>query len=387
MPAGNDVNLQAPLPAASALERQQRSSLRVKCAVLGVLVVALLALSAGIGVNDYKIHSPQEVLDSLQTAAWLIGQFFSGYTYDATQVMHQCPSYYQVIGRLGSTFVALLCGVMVAVAGSLYQMVFRNPIAAPTMLGVNNGVSLGVIFLVIVYGGSALYMTAQRYLVCYIGAILVLAAVVALTFALGKGQLVPVDMLLIGSVISALVGQFIIYYSYCYFDDSTWALFNDLNEMTSINLEAISYITLTVAFVVSVVPIALLSFKINLVAFDPADIRMLGVDPSKLRAVALVCGTIMIISAQVHVGTVAVIALVAPFVSRSLFGVEFKKQLIGDALIGALLVLACSDITTLVRFALYSNGLELDVPIGLIANIVVMPLFAWVITLQQRSWD
>lgn len=387
MQAGSEQAKQAAMPATSALERQQRSSLRGKCVVLGVLVFVAAVASLGIGINDYQIHTPQEVLSSFQTAAWLAVQFFQGHTYNATQVMELCPWYYQVLGRLGAVFVSLLCGVMVALAGSLYQMVFRNPIAAPTMLGVNNGVSLGVIVLVLMYGGSAIYMTAQRYLVCYIGAILVLAVVVALTLALGKGQLVPVDMLLIGSVVSALVGQFIIYYSYCYFDESTWSLFNDLNEMININLEPVSYITLGVAFLVSVVPIVLLSFKINLVAFDEQEIRMLGVDPPKLRALALVCGTIMIISAQVHVGTVAVIALVAPFVSRSLFGVEFKKQLIGDVLIGALLVLVCADITTLVRFALYANGLELDIPIGLIANIIVMPLFAWVITLQQRSWD
>lgn len=370
-------------PETSALLVQQRSSTRKKCAVIGAILVVVALASLPIGVNDHVLHSPAEVVSAFQTFFWLVAQLFQGHTYNATQVMQLSPAFYQVLGRLGATFVCILCGIMTALAGSLYQMVFRNPIAAPTMLGVNSGVSLGVIFLVIAYGSGAMYLTGQRYLLCYIGAIAILAIVVALTLALGHGKLVPVDMLLIGSVVSSLVGQFVIYYSYCFFDTETWSLFNDLNEMLNINLEPLSYLCLIGAFCVSVTPVALMSFRMNLVAMDPDETRLLGVDPSRLRLVALVCGTIMIISAQVHVGTVAIVALVVPFVSRSVFGVEFKKQLVGDLLLGALVVLVSADLMALVRILLFQNGIVLDVPLGAIANVAVIPIFVWALAAKQ----
>ena len=381
--------MQAGNPAADTaiVRAERRPTIRKNCALAAVLV-ALVVLSAPIGADIKVVYGFGDVIDAISLWFEVTADAVSGgVNHTSLELLERCPAYYQVLSRFAITVIACACGAMTALSGALYQMVFRNPIAAPTMLGVGNGVTLGVVALVLLFGAAAPYMTGFRYVFCYVGAIMVLAAVVGIALGIGKGKLVVVDMLLVGTIISALVGQVVVFFTYCVFDEDTWAIYNALNEMLKINTEPVSLAVLAVAFAVSVVPVALLRFKMNAVAFDEADMRLAGTSPTVLRSIALACGTVMIISAQVQIGTVAMVALIAPYVARSAFGAEFSKQFLGAALIGAILVVICGDISSLAEVALYSQDISLDFPLGLAANLVCLPLFAWVIASQSRVWE
>ena len=381
MQAGNETALRI------AAREERRPYLR-KCCALGVVLVAVALVSLPLGTSMKTVFGFDEVVQAFALWAQVTYEgIASGAQYSTVQIMEQCPAYYQVLARLAVTVIGIACGAMTALSGALYQMVFRNPIAAPTMLGVGNGVTLGVVALVILFGTAAPYMTGFRYLFCYVGALVVLAAVVGLSLVIGKGRLVIVDMLLVGTVVSALAGQAITFFAYCVFDEDAWSVFNAINEMLDVNTEPLSLAVLAVAFAVSVIPVALLRFKLNAVAFGEADMRLSGMDPTFLRFIALACGTIMIISAQAQVGTVSMVALVAPYVARSAFGAEFTKQFWGAALLGAILVVACGDVTSLAEIAFVNAGIPLDFPLGLAANVVCLPLFAWIIAAQQRAWE
>ena len=368
------------------MHEQNRTYRGKRRALIAILVVACV-LSLPLTASTKAFCGFDQIFQAVALWFQVTLDSLSGTRHTSTELLEQCPMYYQVLSRIAITFVAVACGTMTSLSGSLYQMVFRNPIAAPTMLGVGNGITLGVVALVVIFGASAPYMTAFRYLFCYVGAIAVLALVVGLSFAIGKGRLVVVDMLLVGTVISALVGQAVIFFTYSVFDEDAWAVFNAINEMLDVNVEPLSLAVLAVALIVSVVPIALLRFKMNVVAFDEADMRLSGMNPTALRFVALACATIMIISAQVQIGTIAMVALIAPHVARSMFGAEFTKQFWGAVLVGAILVVVCNDLSALAEIAFFANDLELDFPIGLAANIVCLPLFAWVIASQNRMWE
>ena len=359
-----------------------------KCLALLAVLIVLSIASLPLGVDVKQIYGYGDVLGAL--SLWVevtLDNLTADVQHTSLELLERCPAYYQVLARIAVTGICIAGGAMTALSGGLYQMVFRNPIAAPTMLGVGNGVTLGVVALVVVFGASAPYMTGFRYLFCYIGALVVLALVIGLALAIGKGRLVVVDMLLAGTVISALAGQAIVFFTYCVFDEDAWEIFNAINEMLDVSTEPFSLVALAIALVVSIAPVALMRFKLNVVAFDEADMRLSGMNPTMLRFVALACATVMIISAQVQVGTIAMVALVAPYVARSAFGAEHSKQFWSAALIGAILVTACTDITSLLEIAFVAGGVPLDFPIGLVANLVCLPLFAWIIASQKRMWE
>ena len=142
-----------------------------------------------------------------------------------------------------------------------------------------------------------------------------------------------------------------------------------------------TYVTLLVGGIVALVPVIAFRFRLNLVSFDDAETRLLGVNADALRMLALVCGSIMILTAQVNIGQVAMASLVIPFVVRAVFGAEFRKQLVGNILCGALILLMAGDITTFVGIS------QINLDIGSVVTICAMPLFVWMIAVQQRGWE
>ena len=56
--------------------------------------------------------------------------------------------------RLPQALTALLCGSALAVCGLMLQTAFKNPLAGPSILGINSGASLGVAFVMLLFGGS-----------------------------------------------------------------------------------------------------------------------------------------------------------------------------------------------------------------------------------------
>lgn len=368
----------------SDLLQEERRALRKKLIILVAALVVLFFLSLSISVSEYEYYSPLEVLSCLGLRIQMFFQdvFTTATPLNVTQAMEIQPHYYEVMTRFGISLMTVICGVLLALAGTLYQNVFRNPIAAPTMLGVSSGINMGLIALVLLFQSSASYMTGYRYLFCYGGAILVLLVVMLSGRAVsGRRSFSVVDMLLVGSIISQLLGTVTTYIGYFYMDDTLWEVYYLISEQIKVNTEVISYISLFTVFVVGVVPIFLLRFSLNAMSFSDTDSKFLGVNANRLRFISLVCGSIMVIAAQIHCGMIAMVSLVVPHLSRFLFGAEFKKQFFGNILIGALLLLFCRNIAAMIPF------LEDGLPIGTVVSFVTMPIFVWMLAIQQRSWE
>ena len=118
-----------------------------------------------------------------------------------------------------------------------------------------------------------------------------------------------------------------------------------------------------------------------MMTFDDQEARVLGMNPSRMRALALVCGAIMILAASIHVGAVALVSLIVPFIARSLFGCAFDRQLIGNVCLSPILLLVCRDITDLVPFI--GEGLA----IGSVVGVVALPLFMVMMARHVRGWE
>ena len=239
--------------------------------------------------------------------------------------------------------------------------------------------------LVMLYGTAAGEMLKERYLYCYgFGAAILLFVVLAGKKLSGKGK--PFDivtMLLIGSIFGQLAGfvqQYVILFLYG--DDETIQnVFIELTQMLTVDTSALSWIVLGIAFAISFIPIYLMRFRMNALAFTEEEVRLFGINFTRLRAIALICGAIMMLAAQIHTGSVGMVSMIVPFMSRSWFGTEFTKQLTGNVCIGTLLLLICRDITDCIPFV--GDGLG----VGMIVQIVAMPLFAVIMAKHLNTWE
>ena len=359
-------------------------------ALLFVLVAVCLA-SLCISSTTYEVYGLDVVFHAIQVwAQTTIASLFGGEYFTTVDLIALEPKYFQVMVRIGTTFISVLCGVMLTVAGAIYQSVFRNPVAAPTMLGVSSGLNLGLVVFVLVFDTAATSpsATVPHYLFAYGGAIVALGIVLGVSFVLnGPKRFNVVDMMLVGSIVSLMVSQVILYVSYFVFSDELWLTYTELNEVLDVNTTPVAYAFLLVAAVVTLVPVIAFRFRLNALSFSDEETYCLGIDGTRLRYFAIVIATIMVIAALAHSGMVGMASLIVPFVSRAYFGAEFRKQLIGNVLIGATLVALCRAIASLLDIVLYYMGFLFEFPVGVVASLICMPLFVWIVASQQKTWE
>ena len=373
-------------------KRRTRIMVAVSVVLLAVLSFLSLGIMGAMGQNyaysgAYYFYTPVEVARALAEHAYnALAQVTHAWPQHSNEWLRQnVNGYWAIWHRAGVVGVTLLCGILLSLSGMLYQNVFRNPLAGPGLLGASSGVSMGIMLLVVLYGTTAPQMLTERYVYCYgFGAAILVFVVLAGKKLSGKGK--PFDivtMLLIGGICGQLAGfiqQYVILFLYGE-DETIQNVFIQLTQMLVVDTSPLSWACLAVAFAISFVPIYLMRFRMNALAFTEEEVRLFGINFTRLRAVALVSGAIMLLAAQIHTGMVGMVSMIVPFMSRSWFGTEFSKQLVGNVCIGTVLLLVCRDITDCVPFV--GDGLG----VGMIVQLVAMPLFVVIMAKHLNSWD
>lgn len=368
------------------------TALRVFISAVALLVLVFLSLgimgAAGDGYTysgKYMVYNPLQVAHVLYEHAYnalaVSTHWWSAHSND--WILANVPGYWAIEERAGVIGITLICAVLLSISGMLYQNAFKNPIAGPGMLGVGTGVSLGMMIMVALYSSAATTMLGMRYALCYgLGAAILLFVVIAGYKLSGPGK--PFDivtMMLVGSILSQLLGFVVSYITLFVMDEEQYLIFYTISQMLVVDSSPTSWFALSLACLFSLVPVFILRYKLNALSMEPEEARMLGLDYARIRAIALICGAIMILAAQVHVGMVSLVSLIVPFLARQLFGCESSRQLIGNLCIGPILLLICRDITDLIPFI--GDGLA----IGSIASVVMLPLFVVVMARQMRGWE
>lgn len=371
---------------ASRMLKEEKAELKGKIGLCAAVFVVLFLVSLCIEPTlGGGFMSPLRALDGVAAHFEVLFSSIVGQSSDLNyaQILEQHPGYYMVETRFANAIVVSLAGVLLAVAGSLYQTVFKNPIAAPTMLGVSNGVSLGILIFVLVFQQAALNMEGVRYAFSYAGAAIVLLLVLGLTKLIcGKVRAFSVfELLLVGSIFSQVCGGITQAITDTVMTDELWEVYQQISEYSAAYLGTVGVIVLIVVAVVTLVPVFAARYAINTISYSDLEAKLIGLDTNKIKVACLVCGTVMVTAAQISVGTVSMIALVVPFISRSLFGVEFKHQLWGDILIGAVLLLLCRDLVLLFPF------FNMELTLGSVVSFVTLPVYVWIIASKQRSWN
>ena len=156
----------------------------VYCVCLGVLIVVLFALNLLLGSVSIPAGDVLRILmgdDSLK------------------------PSWQFIIleSRLPQAITATLCGASLAVSGLLLQTAFRNPLAGPSIFGINSGAGLGVALVMLFLGGGLSVGSLQLsgFAAILVAAFIGAMAVMALIFFFSTLVRNNVMLLIIGIMI------------------------------------------------------------------------------------------------------------------------------------------------------------------------------------------
>lgn len=263
--------------------------------------------------------------------------------------------------RISRTVFSLCCGAALGVSGALMQSVTRNPIADPSILGVNTGASVFVV------SGIAFLNISSAYQ--YIGLALAGATITALFVfgigSMGRGGATPIKLVLAGAATSAalssLVSAIMLPRSYVMDQFRFW-------QVGSVGSGSWStVVTFTPFLIVGILVAFFTAPALNALALGDDVATGMGVRTGMLRLIAALAGVLLCGAVTALAGPIGFIGLLATHVMRLILGPDLRFVIPMSALSGAI-ILTISDICGRV---LGSPG-ELEV--GVVTAFVGAPL-------------
>jgi iron complex transport system permease protein len=317
-----------------------------------IVLVALLLLSAASLVTALAVGSlPVSVADVLAA--------LTGETSSQSDVVMQL--------RLPRALGAFACGGLLALAGALMQVLLRNPLGDPYVLGISGGAAVGAL-CALLFGLTALWVN----LAAFGGAFLVLLLVFGL--AHGEGSWVQSRLLLTGVIVSAGCGAAVsLILSIAPEQSLHGMLFWIMGDAAYISQPLLALGFLLVG-VLLVLPLAR---DLNVLARGDTQAAALGVSVAALRWFTYFLAALLTSVAVATAGSIGFIGLVVPHLMRLLLGNDQRLLLPASALGGgALLVMA----DTLARTVIAPQQL----PVGVLTALIGVPLFLYLLARQGR---
>lgn len=324
---------------------------------LGVLAVATVALAlAALCIGPYSIP----IADTVQILASAVTGAAGDWAQMAQTVVLQV--------RVPRVLAAILVGAALAVAGTSYQGIFRNPLVSPDLLGVSSGACIGAAAAILADWGQAGIQGAA-----FVGGI----AAVAMTISIPKiiKRESTIALVLSGVIVSGFCASILGLLKYIADPES------DLPEIVYWQMGSLAkadFGTLAYAgpiIVAGIVVLLALRWRINVLSLGDQEAKALGVNLRLERGIVIVLSTLLTASAVSLAGTIGWIGLVLPHLARFLVGPNVARSMPVAFVMAAGFMIV---VDTLARF----SGIE--IPLSILTGLIGTPFFV-VLLAKQRG--
>lgn len=273
--------------------------------------------------------------------------------------------------RLERALAAFATGAALALAGVMMQVLLRNPLADPYILGVSGGASVGAL-LAMLFMGAAWMVDAAAFG----GAVMVALLLYWLARRDLRGSSVEgsSQLLLTGVVLATGCGALVtLVLSVAPDSRLRGMVFWLVGDLSGARSGWLAWLTLAAALIFAM----RMARSINLLAMHAQQAVALGVSVSGLRKMLFLCAAILTATAVTGAGSVAFVGLIVPHALRFALGPDHR--LLSPASVlggGAFLVLA----DTLARIVLAPQQL----PVGVVTAMIGVPVFLLQLYRVQR---
>ena len=282
--------------------------------------------------------------------------------------------------RLPQAITAMFCGASLAVSGLMLQTVFRNPLAGPSIFGINSGAGLGVALVMLFLGGGLSVGSLQfsGFAAVLIAAFFGALAVMAVIFFFSTLVRSHVMLLIIGIMIGYISNSAISLLNFFATDEGVksymvWGL-GSFGGVSMANMPVFVGVSL---FGLSG---ALLLIKpLNALLLGDRYAENLGVNIIAVRNWLLVVTGLLTAVTTAFCGPVAFIGLAVPHMARLLLTTDNHRQLLpATMLCGAVVALVCN----LLCFLPGDGGV---IPLNAVTPLIGAPVIIYVILINHES--
>ena len=271
--------------------------------------------------------------------------------------------------RLPRALAAFACGGLLALAGALMQVLLRNPLADPYVLGISGGAAVGALaaMLLGISAGVGMHTAA------FAGALAAMALVFGL--ARGDGSWTQTRLLLTGVIVAAGCGAAVaLMLSLAPDQQLRGMLFWLMGDAGEAATPLPALLILAAGLLVAM----FFARELNLLTRGPLLAATLGANVARLRLMLYFLASLLTATAVTSVGSVGFVGLVVPHLVRLLLGNDQRLLLPAATLAGAAL-LTLAD--TLARSVVAPQQL----PVGVLTALLGVPVFLFLLARAPRG--
>ena len=303
-----------------------------------------------------------------------IGLSFGSFTINVFNLNNYSGILKQVIIlRACRILTAFIVGGALAVAGTAYQAVLRNPLAEPFILGISGGASIGAALSII--SGIAAFSYFCLPLSAFAGAMVVLGIVLALSR--GKGIEYSNNVMLSGIIVGTLCSSILMFIISTLgvqdLNSITWWMLGNLQPANTELLIIVCVIAILGTFV-----LFLYGRSVNVISLGEEMAYYLGMSPLVLALIVLGIASLLTAAVVSLSGIIGFVGLLIPHILRRLFGSDHRKLFPLAFIFGGIFIILCD---TFAR-AVISPQI---IPVGVVTALIGGPFFLWVLNKKRKK--
>lgn len=359
------------------LQFRRRSGVRLGL-VAGLVLLLVLSFSWSLNNGAVEVENVTDIL--LDGALDWAGQDpASELDYSDRLIMRDQTLILDI--RLPRVILAALVGAALAVAGTMLQGVFRNPLADPGLIGIASGAAMGAVTAIwfewqapdlLTFGAGE---RAAQAISAFFGGLMATFLVYRLSFRQQRTD--STNLLLIGVAFNAIGASYVGMVTFAAGVSQT----GDITFWTLGSMAGAFWrdVHLMLPFLLLSLPIIPLMIRpLNLLALGETEARHLGVPVATLRVVTLTLSALIVSVSVALVGIVGLVGLAVPTVMRLLFGPDHRWLIASSALGGAWFVIAAD----LFARSVVANT---EIPLGIVTTLVGGPIFLLLVLGYRRG--
>ena len=272
--------------------------------------------------------------------------------------------------RLPRILAASMIGAGLSLSGLVFQIIFRNPMVSPDVLGTSTGAGFGA--------ALALYMSFSGFGVTATAFLMGLLAVLIVWIISSRVPGNQVLGLVLGGIMISSIFQSGTSFIKLVADPDnqlpaiTYFL---MGSLAGIEMDDLRLIFLPMTL--SAIPLLAISWHINILSLSEEEALSLGVNTKLIRAVAVVTASLMTASAVAVSGLIGWVGLVIPHITRMITGPDSSRSMPSSIFIGASFLIIVDTSSR--------NLTTSEVPIGILTSFIGAPFFLYLILREGRK--
>jgi iron complex transport system permease protein len=271
-----------------------------------------------------------------------------------------------VQARIPRSIFGLMAGAVLSLSGVLMQSITRNPIADPSILGVNTGASLFIVIGITFFN----IQSKLSYIgLSFAGAVITALFVYKLASA-GYGGPTPIKLAIAGAATSTALASFV---SLIVMPNSSVMTTYRFWQIGSIGGTSFDDIKLILPIIVIAVIVSLmLSDNLNTLLLSEDTATSLGLNVNRTKAIAAICGVLLCATTTALAGPISFVGLMVPHIVRMIIGNDHKRLITYSGLYGASILLISDVLGRLL-------GRPGELETGIMTAIIGGPIFIIII--------